>query len=253
MLVDVVTAVHAPYARFLPATWESLQHQTHTNWTWLLQVDGPPDSVLDALASCGALRDSRVRVASNQTSEGPAVTRNVALGRGTAPLVQNVDADDELEPTALAHLSAAFLSHPTAGYAVGHARDLMPQGQLHEHELPLESGTLTRGALLPFWNTQGRRHKVPVHPAGVMWKRALLVELGGWSALHGMEDTGLLMAASALAEGVLLDHATLRYRRHNSQRSTEDSLFAGGGGQISLVRQRVALLASRDPWSDRQA
>ncbi|MBH1935327.1 glycosyltransferase [Streptomyces sp. AV19] len=250
MLVNVVTAVHAPHAVFLPAAWESLRRQSHGDWGWLVQIDGPADAVLRALADCGAARDDRVDVAANGTGEGPAVTRNVALGRAEAELVQNADADDELEPDALALLAGALAGRPRAGFAVGHARDLLPGGALRRRELPLGAGTLPRGALLDAWSTGGEDgYRLPVHPAGVMWRRSLLLALGGWSALHGMEDTGLLMAASATAEGVLVDAPTLRYRKHPGQLSARRDDFAGGGLQIELVRQRAAVLRTLPGWA----
>ncbi|WP_405898624.1 glycosyltransferase family 2 protein [Streptomyces sp. NBC_00727] len=250
MQADVVTAVHASHAAFLPATWRSLVDQSHTRWRWLVQIDGPADEAWAVLKSCGAMDDPRVSVASHGTSEGPAVTRNIALGRTSAPLVQNVDADDELEPGALAALATALSDHPDAGYAVGRARDLMGDGLLIDHPLPVLPGILPRGALLPAWRTTPTDYRVPVHPAGVMWRRPLLLALGGWSALQGMEDTGVLMAASAVAEGVLVDAATLRYRRHAAQMSKQASKFAGGGGeQIALIRQRAAVLRSLPSWS----
>ncbi|OCC14060.1 hypothetical protein A3Q37_00333 [Streptomyces sp. PTY087I2] len=155
------------------------------------------------------------------------MSRNIALGRATAALVQNMDADDELEPDALAALAEALTARPAVGYAVGHARDLLPDGDLIDHALPVPAGVLPRGALLDQWADD-----VPVHPAGVMWRRSLLLSLGGWSALHGMEDTALLMAASASADGVLVDAPTLRYRRHAAQRSKQTSKFAGGGCRL---------------------
>lgn len=222
--VDVVTAVHAGYASLLPLAHRSLLDQTHPHWTWLVQIDGAPGPVLAALRACGAADDPRVSVAAHGTAEGPAVTRNIALARATAPYVQNIDADDELEPDALAALSDALDAHPAAGFAVGHARDLLPDGRLREHPLPVGAGVLPRGVLPERW-----ADRLPVHPAGTMWRRELLLALGGWSALQGMEDTGLLMAASATAEGVLVDVPTLRYRRHAAQRSTRATDFAGGG------------------------
>jgi glycosyltransferase involved in cell wall biosynthesis len=243
MQVDVVTAVHAPYAAYLPALWESLRGQTHRDWSWLVQIDGPSEAVRKTLDACGAAADRRVHVAGNGTGEGPAVTRNVALGRGRAPLVQNADADDVLERQALEALSAGLAAHPSAGFAVGHARDLRRDGRLVSHELPVPPGLLERGTLLRTW-----RNRLPVHPAGAMWRRQLLTGLGGWAALHGMEDTGALMAASAVADGVLVDVDTLRYRRHPGQRSRQKSEFAGGGVQVALIRQRAALLMSMPRW-----
>lgn len=63
---------------------------------------------MDELSRCGALRDPRVRVTANGTHEGPASTRNIALGRASAPLVHSLDADDEFEPDALSLLVAAL-------------------------------------------------------------------------------------------------------------------------------------------------
>ncbi|MBT2397412.1 glycosyltransferase [Streptomyces sp. ISL-100] len=249
MQVDVVTAVHGPYAVFLPFAWESLRQQSHSAWTWLVQIDGPPQAVINVLRACGAADDERVLISAHGTTEGPAVTRNVALGRATAPLVQNVDADDELEPGALSFLLDALTGHPSAGFAVGHARDLLPDGYLQDHVLPVRAGVLHRGVLLDRWIADTPRHRLPVHPAGVMWRRSLLLALGGWSALRGMEDTGLLMSASASTDGVLIDAPTLRYRRHGAQRSKQTSKFTGGGEQIDLVRERAALLRTLPSWN----
>lgn len=231
MGVDVVTAVHAAYARFLPDTWRSLRAQSYRQWTWLLQVDGADDAeVRAALTECGALSDPRLRLAANGTPEGTAITRNVALGRGAAPLVQTLDADDLLEPHAIAVLADALKARPVAGYAAGHARDLLPTGELREHQLSLRTGPIARGALAGEWVTEPGRYRVPLHPAGVMWRRDVVVLAGGWSGLRSMEDTGLLMAVSAIAEGVLVEQNTLRYRKHPEQQSAKTSKFNGGGG-----------------------
>jgi glycosyltransferase involved in cell wall biosynthesis len=233
MGVDVVTAVHAAYAKFLPDAWRSLLEQTRQDWTWLLQVDGAPaGEVMAALGLCGALDDARVRLSVNGTREGAAITRNVALGRSTAALVQTLDADDMLEADAIESLADALVASPDAGFAVGHARDLMPYGALLDHPLPIGDGRLPRGSLAHAWVTDPGKYRLPVHPAGVLWRRDLLLAVGGWSALKGMEDTGLLMAASAVAEGVLINKSTLRYRKHRAQQSAQTTNFSGGGRRL---------------------
>ncbi|RKN10612.1 glycosyltransferase family 2 protein [Streptomyces radicis] len=250
MRVDVVTAAHAPNARYLTAAWSSLRAQTHRDWRWLIQIDGADARPLQAaLRACGAAGDPRVSVGVHSTTEGPAVSRNVALGRSTAPLIQNLDADDELEPSALADLSLALDGYRLAGFAAGQARDLLPSGELRSAQLPLSSGRLARGVLLEHWSTAPGGYRLPIHPAGVMWRRDLLVSLGGWSAMRGMEDTGTLMAASARAAGVLIAAPTLRYRKHPGQISGQKSNFAGGGAQISLIRQRALHLLTAPAWA----
>lgn len=250
MRVEVVTAVHGAYARFLPDAWRSLRAQTHPDWHWLIQADGTAADVLGPLQDCGATTDSRVTLAVNGTREGPAVTRNIALGRASAPLIQNLDADDELEPTALRSLATALTAHPEAGFAVGPARDLLASGDLIEFPLSFPPGPIPRGALVDSWITEPHEYRLPIHPAGVMWRRELLLMAGGWTAIHNMEDTGLLMSASAMAPGIAIDTVTLRYRKHLAQRSTKTSSFEGGE-QITLIRNRAALLLAGPSWHPR--
>lgn len=227
--VDVVTAVHAPYARFVHSLWASLRTQTGIRWNWWIEIDGEPGEVEAALRECGAADDPRVRSSHHGPDVlGPAVTRNLAFHRGLAPYVQTADADDELEPGALALPAAALEKHPDAGYALGHARDLLGGGELREHRLPLTPGVLGRGALPGHWVTSGPHYRLPVHPAGAMYRRSLVAGLGAWQAAEGMEDTALLMSASACAPGVLIGHHTLRYRIHRGQRSARTRDFAGG-------------------------
>jgi glycosyltransferase involved in cell wall biosynthesis len=251
--VEVVTAVHAAYAGFVPAAWRSLNSQTHTDWRWIVQIDGPATDVLAALVTCGAADDHRVRWAANGSREGPAITRNVALGRTSAQLIQNLDADDELEPTALQQLCTALRTNPAAGFAVGAARDLLPSGTLIDHPCGIRPGIIARGQLVDNWITDPADYRLPVHPAGIMWRRELIVSIGGWTATHNMEDTGLLMAASALSPGILLDTTTLRYRRHRMQTSSKASSFRGGGSQIALIRSRAALLRHGPAWQPSSA
>lgn len=246
--IAVLTAVHAGYTRYLPAAWRSLCAQTHTDWSWFVQFDGARSpEVVAALIGCGAADDPRLRLGFNGTREGPAITRNVALGRISATLVQNLDADDELEPTALAALSAALDAETTAGFAVGPARDLLASGELRVFPWDFTAGTLPRGALLETWTTTADAYRLPVHPAGVMWRRDLLLAAGGWAAMRGMEDTALLMSASALASGVVIDSPTLRYRKHHLQHSAIPSIFEGGGGSKYRLFERARNSCSGGP------
>ncbi|MEU2719720.1 glycosyltransferase family A protein [Streptomyces smyrnaeus] len=248
--VDVVTAVHAAYASFLPNLWKSLREQTHPRWTWWVEIDGDADEVTEVLSGCGAALDPRVRVGAHGGAPlGPAIVRNLALHRGRGRYVQTADADDELEPEALSLLVAALAEHPGTGFALGQARDLLPDGRLRTVPLPLPPGLLERGTLAAHWTTTEEAYRVPVHPAGAMYVRELVTLLGGWQAAEGMEDTALLMAASAATPGVLLPQATLRYRRHADQRSERNRSSSVEGLQVRGVRSRVAGLLALPPWS----
>jgi glycosyltransferase involved in cell wall biosynthesis len=261
MHVDVVTAVHSPYARFLPDVWASLQDQTHDDWTWFIAIDGDDDEIRTALHECEAAADPRVRIITTGVQQGPAVARNAALDKCTGPFLQNLDADDQLEPTALETLLTAFARYPSAGFAVGQARDLVGT-ELHKFKLPIAPGLLERGKVIDHWDHEFGDYRLPVHPAGAMWRLDLVLLAGFWQALWGMEDTGLLMSGSALAEGILVEDETLRYRKHPGQHSNEKPKNSGGGvrneqdvnliklieGQVSLILKRVKLLRSWPQW-----
>ncbi|GAB3668390.1 glycosyltransferase family 2 protein [Actinocorallia lasiicapitis] len=231
----MLTAVHEPNARFLADAWRSLRAQDHTDWTWFVQLDGAPEPMLDALKACGAAADPRVEIDAHLVRVAPANARNLALARGDAPLVQNLDGDDLLEPSALTLLSTALAAVPEAGYAAGRARDLHADGSLRDVDLPLKPGIIPPGAIADAWRTSPEDYRVPLHPAGVMWRRDAI--RAGWPALHGMEDTGLLIMVARDRPGILLDAPTLRYRLHPGQSSREPRIFAGGGHQITLLRR----------------
>lgn len=66
-----------------------------------------------------------------------------------------------------------------------------------------------------WWREQGRR--LPMHPASLCVRSDLLRALGGWMALPGSEDTGLLLALNAVAEGWHLGETGLLYRKWSPQ------------------------------------
>ncbi|MFJ1702877.1 glycosyltransferase family 2 protein [Kitasatospora sp. NPDC088346] len=244
--VSVLTACRTDRAGTLPDALASLEAQHGTDWEWVLQFDGPvpvlPPSLLAARA--GGLLS--VGGSARPGGYGPAEARNRGLARCRGELVQNLDADDELEPDALTLLADALRARPDAAYAVGDARDLLPDGSLVSVALDLRPGLLAPGEVYLRWRTEPSAYSVPLHPAGVMWRRSVLLEFGGWPALWGMDDTALLMAVSAVRPGVYVGADTLRYRRHDGQLSFRVARQRDGlGDQVTMVRQRVAALRRR--------
>lgn len=104
--------------------------------------------MLAAPSTCDALGDAQVRLAFNGTREGPATTRNIALGHIEESLVQNLDADDAREPNTLEALSDALTHHPRTGFAVGIASDVHDSGATAEVPIGFCPGVLPRGTLV---------------------------------------------------------------------------------------------------------
>jgi len=210
--VSVVTAVHAPSVGYLPAAYESLVGQvmpTGWVWEWLVQEDGTTGSARAALPD-----DDRISAGTGRPL-GPGVARTYALGRSNGELVKVLDADDLLTPGALAREIAVFAAHADVGWTTCRALDLLPDGTTVEHPNTLFQQRSERGRTFTHWLHHG--HRLPVHPATLCIRRPLLLSLGGWMALPAGEDTGLLLAADAVAPGYHIDELGLYYRKWPGQ------------------------------------
>ena len=85
----------------------------------------------------------------------------------------------------------------------------------------------------------------PVHPTTICIRRALAVALGGWMALPGSDDTGLLTAASVISSGYFHHEVGLLYRKWPGQ-ATADLAYTEPTEwnlRMSLIRERAESLA----------
>ncbi|MEU2712787.1 glycosyltransferase family 2 protein [Streptomyces sp. NPDC007205] len=210
--ITVVTAVHAPSARFLPDAYASLCEQRlpgDWEWEWVIQEDGTTDQVRPCVPD-----DTRVSFGQGRPG-GPGVARTIALARARGAYVKVLDADDQLTPGVLARDLAVLEADPTVGWTTSRALDLLPDGTTAGFPGDPEDGPLERGAVLGHWKRNGFR--APVHPASLCVRRELLLALGGWMALPASEDTGLLLALDAVSRGWFCAEAGLLYRKWEGQ------------------------------------
>ncbi|MER6026433.1 glycosyltransferase family 2 protein [Streptomyces sp. NPDC001851] len=210
--ITVVTAVHAPSARFLPDAYASLCEQRLPGgweWEWVIQEDGTTDRVRPHVPD-----DARVSFGQGRPG-GPGVARTIALARAGGAYVKVLDADDQLTPGALARDLAVLEADPTVGWTTSRVLDLLPDGTTTGFPGDPEDGPLERGAVLGPWKRNGFR--APVHPASLCVRRQLLLALGGWMALPASEDTGLLLALDAVSRGWFCAEAGLLYRKWEGQ------------------------------------
>jgi glycosyltransferase involved in cell wall biosynthesis len=210
--VIVVTAVHAPSARFLPEAYASLRDQRLPGgweWRWLIQEDGETDLVRPHVPD-----DPRVSFRQGRPG-GPGVARTMALARADGEYVKVLDADDRLTPGALARDLAALEADPTLGWATSRVLDLLPDGSTAGFPGDPDEGPLEPGTVLAHWSAND--HRAPVHPASLCARRELLLALGGWMALPASEDTGLLLALDAVSRGWFTHEPGLLYRKWEGQ------------------------------------
>ena len=210
--IIVVTAVHAPSAKFLPDAYKSLCDQelpAGWDWHWLIQEDGKTDEVAPFVPA-----DERVSFRQGRAG-GPGVARTMALAHADGEYVKVLDADDQLPPGALARDLAALEADRSIGWATSRVLDLLPDGSTAGFPGDPEHGPVERQVVVDYWASHD--YRAPVHPATLFVRRDLLIALGGWMALPASEDTGLLLALNSVARGWFSSEVGLLYRKWEGQ------------------------------------
>ncbi|GHJ27326.1 glycosyl transferase [Streptomyces hygroscopicus subsp. sporocinereus] len=243
--ITVITAVHAPGAGHLPEAHASLCAQELPDgwdWQWVIQEDGETDAVRPYVPD-----DPRVSFGQGRSGRA-AMARTMGLSRAEGEYVKVLDADDLLTPGALARDLRALRENPGLGWATCRALDLLPDGSTVGFEGDPPQGPLARGAVLDFWKANG--YRAQVHPATLFVRRDLLLALGGWMALPASEDTGLLMALSAVSCGWFTAETGLLYRKWPGQ-VTSQAAHADEterAARFAVVEARARVLAAMDGW-----
>ncbi|MEV7865303.1 glycosyltransferase [Streptomyces sp. NPDC088124] len=206
--VVVITAVHAPSARFLPDAYKSLRAQELPEgweWHWLIQEDGRSNEVAPYVPD-----DPRVTFTQGRPG-GPGTARTLALAVADGEYVKVLDAEDQLTAGALARDLAALEADPTIGWATSRVLDLLPDGSMAGFPGDPDAGPLERGTVLDHWAAYD--YRAPVHPATLFARRHLVLALGGWMALPASEDTGLLLALGSVSRGWFSAETGLLHRK----------------------------------------
>ncbi|MCK7626874.1 glycosyltransferase family 2 protein [Streptomyces sp. RS10V-4] len=242
--IIVVTAVHAPSARFLPEAYESLCAQrlpAGWEWRWVVQEDGKTDQVAPFVPD-----DERVTFRQGRPG-GPGTARMMAMAHADGDYVKVLDADDQLAPGVLARDLAALEADASIGWATSRVLDLLPDGSTAGFPGDPEPGAIERGTVLEYWKAHGFR--APVHPATLFVRKGLLLALGGWMALPASEDTGLLMALDATSRGWFSAEVGLLYRKWPGQVTSQPSHSeaAERDARTAVVQARAEALAAL-PW-----
>ncbi len=139
---------------------------------------------------------------------GLGAARTTGLGATTAPFVFPLDADDELEPGALADMADALERDPQAGFAWG------------DYELFGDQSGRYRApdAWLPWTLTY-----VNPYPVCSMFRRQTLERAGGWQG-RAYEDWDLWLRLIGLKiEGIRVDRSVYRRRLHGDARLLQEA------------------------------
>lgn len=244
--LSVITAVYRPEPEHLRAARDSLAMQElPPGWDleWLVQEDGRDEAARAILGPERWIRHGRNR------HSGQAMTRNLALATASGQLVRNLDQDDVLTAGALARDIDALTNSSDVGWATSRVLDLLPDGSTEGFDNDPPPGRIRRGTAVAHWRAHD--YRLPVHPTTLCIKRSLAVALGGWMAVPGSEDTGLLVAASVLSTGWFTGEVGLLYRKWPGQASAspDHTEIREWHARMSLISERADQLSQLEALS----
>lgn len=200
-----------------------------------------PDTrvVLDGLAARG------VRVVRRENG-GLAAARGTGLTATSAPFVYPLDADDLLEPGALAAMVDALEGRPEAAFAWGDYELFGDQGGHYRSPARWLPWTLTY---------------VNPYPVCSLFRRTVLDRAGDWRGAdgaklvgaHGYEDWDLWLRLIALgAEGVRVDRTVYRRRLHGDGRLLARARARHQELYAELQERNAEVFASRNELRRRE-
>lgn len=240
-IVSIITAVHAPSGHYLPEAYKSLLDQEMPpgwDWQWVIQEDGETRHVADTVPD-----DPRISFDQGRHG-GPGVARTLALARAKGTYLKVLDSDDLLLPGALAREIGILDSRPDIGWTTCRALDLLPDGSTVGFDADPPAGPLERGSVLEHW--KANNYRLPVIPGSLCARRELVLALGGWMALPASEDTGLVLALSAVSRGWFIGETGLYYRKWPGQVTGQEAHNEAGerAARMGVAEARARILAS---------
>jgi glycosyltransferase involved in cell wall biosynthesis len=208
---------------FLREAIASVQNQTLDDWEIVAVLDGCTDDLSDIEGS-----DTRLRVI-RQENRGASVSRNIGIMNARANLVALLDDDDRMLPERLRSQVAAFSDEQV--------------GLCHTQFRVIDASSAIVGS-----GTSGDvqyrevlRGDAIIVLSTTMFRRELILELGGFNSLYPMaEDVDLIYRVARECKVVFLPEVLTEYRRHGNNVSTGVS-----GGSLSKISLRQHLLLAR--------
>lgn len=157
-------------------------------------TDAETVEVLERLAAGGA-----AKVLLHNENRGPGASRNTGLQAARTPYVFPLDADDLAIPGVLTAMADLLDTNPQAAVCFGDY---------------LEFGTHELVRAVPAWLDPFRLAHVNEFPVTSLFRRSVLLSLGGWSSFSAYEDWDLWLALVEHGHGgVHLGPGRLVYRR----------------------------------------
>ena len=236
MKVSVLTSYYnaSQNTSFFLDAYRSLQEQ-EVDWEWILQCDAEMPADQREIAE----RDPRIQIFENPHRLGTAISKNRALARSQGEYIFALDDDDILPPGSLRKLLGALQQNPDCFAAWGHCYRFEGNGEpVPFRTWPEESRVVLPGEI----SDQFEKGHFALTAATLLWRREHLLALGGWMALLGSEDTGLVVTASSIWPSVALAESVYLYRIFSDSVTSQEVFRTEKDVRHNFIRERVRSL-----------
>lgn len=230
--------------RYVREAVESALAQTGPELEVIVFDDASTDGTIAALAD---LEDPRLRLCRQHTNVGISRNRNSCLKRARGRYLAWLDADDLLQPGALARALTVLDRNPGAGLVHGGHYVIGEDGR----RLPNWPAPFDRDTVEP------RREAFAelllsnyVTSSTTVVRRDCYRTLGTYdpALTRNGEDWELWLRIAARHDVAYVAEPLASYRRHGASAT---AAFAGAGGGVALDRVVVDTALARHPWADR--
>jgi glycosyltransferase involved in cell wall biosynthesis len=222
---DLVTVVIPCYnqAHFLSEAIESVLAQDHPHTEVIVVDDGSTDNTAKVAAHYPQVHLIR------QHNQGLSAARNIGLESSHGNYLLFLDADDRLLPGAIGAGLEVLRAHPECAFAFGSYDRIASDGSLLAVHEPFAAGDYYLSLL---------RFNVIHTPSTVMFRRAILVSIGGFrTSIDAAADYDLYLRITRKHPVCGHRRRVTQYRQHEAQMTKNPGLM--------LV---AALAALRSQW-----
>ena len=197
--------------KYIAEAIESVLNSTYQDFELIIVDDKSSDKTL-FIANEYALKDSRIKVFSNEINLGDYNNRNNAASKATGKYLKYVDSDDIIYPYSLAVMVDAMEKWPEASVGI--------ISRIPQEEIPFPYLITPSEIFESHFFCDGC---LDIGPLGFILKRTSFIEFGGFSGKRFVGDTELLLGMALQFSFVKIQSGLVYWRKHDTQEIREEN------------------------------